>query len=118
MSARCRSILMAFLLTPLLHAAPAWQGELSSSAPGSFAKLPPTVLDFQVSWNGAIDAGRIRMEFAPADVRKAGTYIVRASAASQGAGAVLFPYQTNFWSEIAPTSLRPRFFHAVETDPQ
>lgn len=30
--------------------------------------------------------------------------------------AVLFPYQTSFWSEIAPTSLRPRYFHAVETD--
>jgi hypothetical protein len=118
MSARCRSILMVFLLTPLIHAAPAWPGELSASAPGSFARLPPTVLDFQVSWNGAIDAGRIRMEFAPAGVSKAGTYIVRASAASQGAGAVLFPYQTTFWSEIAPTSLRPRFLHAVETDPK
>ena len=118
MPVRCRPILMALLLTPLMHAAPAWQGELTSSTPGPFAKLPPTVLDYQVSWNGAIDAGRIRMEFAPPDVRKAGTYVVRSSAASQGAGAVLFPYQTNFWSEIAPTSLRPRYFHAVENDPK
>jgi Protein of unknown function (DUF3108) len=118
MSARCRPILMVLFLTPLVHAAPAWQGELTSPAPGPFAKLPPTVLDYQVSWNGAIDAGRIRMEFAPPDVKKAGTLIVRASAASQGAGAVLFPYQTNFWSEIAPTSLRPRYFHGVETDPK
>ncbi|MES2922284.1 MAG: DUF3108 domain-containing protein [Verrucomicrobiota bacterium] len=116
MSARRRSILLALLLSPLIHGAPAWQGELSSPAPGPFAKLPPTVLDFQVSWNGAINAGRIRMEFAPADARKAGTYVVRSSAASQGAGAVLFPYQTSFWSEIAPASLRPRYFHAVETD--
>lgn len=118
MSARCRSVLIAFFLTPLTHAAPAWQAELSSAAPGSFAKLPPTVLDFQVSWNGTINAGRIRMEFAPPNVKKAGTYIVRAAAASQGAGAVLFPYQTSFWSEIAPTSLRPRYFHAVESDPK
>ena len=116
MSARCRSILMALLLTPSIHAAPAWQAELTSPAPGAFAKLAPTVLDFQVSWNGAINAGSIRMEFAPPDVKKAGTFIVRASAASHGAAAVLFAYQTNFWSEIASTSLRPRYFHAVETD--
>ncbi len=118
MFARCCSILMGFVLTPLVSAAPAWQGELTSSTPGSFAKLPPCVLDYQVSWNGAIDAGHIRMEFAPPDVKKAGSLIVRASAASQGVGAVLFPYQTNFWSEIAPTSLRPRYFHGVETDPK
>ena len=116
MSARCCSILMTLLLTPLVHAAPAWQSELTSPSVGPFTKLVPTVLDFQVSWNGAIDAGSIRMEFAPPDVKKAGTYIVRASAASHGAAAVLFPYQTNFWSEIAPTTLRPRFFHAVEID--
>ena len=118
MSARCRSLLIAFFLTPLIHAAPAWQAELTSPTPGRFATLVPTVLDFQVSWNGAINAGNIRIEFAPPDVRKAGTNIVRAAAASHGAAAVLFPYQTNFWSEIAPTSLRPRYFHAVETDPR
>lgn len=65
MSARCRSLLIAFFLTPLIHAAPAWQAELTSPTPGRFATLVPTVLDFQVSWNGAINAGNIRIEFAP-----------------------------------------------------
>lgn len=116
MSARCRSLLLSFLIVPLIHAAPAWQGELTSPAPGPFAKLVPTVLDYQVSWNGTIDAGTVRIEFAPAGVRKAGTLVVRSSASSHGAAAVLFPYQTNFWSELAATSLRPRYFHAVETD--
>lgn len=80
MSARCRSLLIVFFLTPLIHAAPAWQAELTSPTPGRFATLVPTVLDFQVSWNGAIHAGHIRMKFAPPDVRKAGTSIVRAAA--------------------------------------
>ncbi len=109
-------VFVSFLLIPFLHAVPAWQAELTSSAPGTFAKLGPTVLELQVSWNGTIQAGTVRMEFAPPDIRKAGTYVIRSSAASQGAAAVIFPYQTNFWSEIAPTSLRPRFFHASETD--
>ncbi|MES2440106.1 MAG: DUF3108 domain-containing protein [Verrucomicrobiota bacterium] len=113
----CYRVLLIFLLSlPLLHAAPAWQGELTSPAPGAFSKLVPSVLELQVSWNGTIDAGRIRMEFAPPDIKKAGIYVVRSSASSLGAAAVLFPYKTNFWSEISSSSLQPRFFHAVEID--
>jgi hypothetical protein len=56
------------------------------------------------------------MDFAPPDAKKTGAYVVRSSASSQGAAALLFPYQTNFWSELAPSSLRPRYFLAVETD--
>jgi hypothetical protein len=103
-------------LVPQLKAAPAWQAELTTPEPGAFAKPVPTVLDLQVSWNGTIQAGTVRIEFAPPGVSKAGSYVIRSSASSQGAAAVIFPYQTNFWSEIAPTSLRPRFFEAVETD--
>ncbi len=116
MSACRRLIFLPFLTLSVLHAAPTWKGELTSSTPGPFSKLPPTVLDFQVSWNGTINAGTARVEFEPPDVRKPGNLIVRSSAASHGAAAVLFPYQTNFWSELDPTSLRPRLFHAVETD--
>ena len=116
MSARCRTFLLSLLIVPWIHAAPAWQGELTSPAPGPFAKIVPTVLDYQVSWNGTIRAGTVHIEFAPPAVKKAGTLVVRSSASSHGAAAVLFPYQTNFWSELAPTTLRPRYFHAVETD--
>jgi hypothetical protein len=74
------------------------------------------VLDLQVSWNGMINAGTVRMEFAPPDVKKTGSYVIRSSAASHGTAAALFPYQTFFWSEVDPLTLRPRYFHAVETD--
>lgn len=111
-----RLLFFAVLLVPALHAAPAWQAELTSPTPGNFAKLDPAVLELEVSWNGSIRAGTVRMEFAPPDAKKAGTYIVRSSAASQGAAAAIFPYQTSFWSEIAPATFRPRLFHAVEID--
>ncbi len=107
---------LAVLLSPMAHAAPAWQKELTSPASGTFARPAPLVLDYQLSWKGAIDSGKVRIEFAPPDVKKPGTYVVRSSSASLGAAAVLFPYQNHFWSELDPASLRPRFFHAVETD--
>jgi hypothetical protein len=116
MSARRRLVFIALFTASQLHAAPAWKDELTSSAPGAFPALAPTALDLQVSWNGTINAGTIRVEFAPPDVKKPGNFIVRSTAASQGAAALLFPYQTNFWSEVDPASLRPRLFHAVETD--
>jgi hypothetical protein len=109
--------LPAFLLASFAaDAAPAWQNELTSPLPGAFPKLPPSTLEFQVSWNGTIRAGTVRIEFAPPGVRKPDTLIVRSSAASQGAAATLFPYQTHFWSELSPATLRPHFFHAQETD--
>jgi hypothetical protein len=93
-----------------------WQSELTSPAPGPHPKLVPTVLDLQVSWKGMIQSGVLKIEFAPADAKKPGAYLVRSSATSLGAAAVLFPYQSHFWSELDPASFQPRFFKAVEID--
>ncbi len=109
-------ICISLLMLPLLQAAPTWQGELTSPEPGPFLKPVPMVLDLQVSWNGTINAGTVRLEFAPPEVHKSGAYVVRSSAASHGAAAALFPYQSNFWSEMDPTTWRPHYFHAIETD--
>ena len=118
---RCMKFPRSFLvvsisLVSLLHAAPVWMKELTPADLGSFPKIPPTVLEFQVSWNGTIQAGNAKVEFSPVDVKRTGTYIVRSSARSQGTAALLFPYQTNFWSELNPETLRPRLFHALESD--
>jgi hypothetical protein len=118
MSACCRFVCLPFLALSILQAAPAWKSELTSSEPGPFPKLSPTALDLAVSWNGMIKAGTVRVEFAPPDVRKTGNLIVRSTAASQGAAATLFPYQTSFWSEMDSSSLLPQLFHASETDDQ
>jgi len=113
-----RQILIAGLLAAIACAAepPPWKNDLSPAAPGSFPPMPPGVLELQVSWKGLINAGTLRVEFAPHDAKKTGTYVVRSSAASTGAAALLFPYQSHFWSELDPSSLKPRLFHAIETD--
>jgi hypothetical protein len=97
-------------------AEPAWKNELTSPTPGAWSKLPSCTLEMQVSWKGMLDAGKLRIEFAPEDAVKPEVFTVRSSAASTGPAALLFPYQSHFWSELEPASLKPRFFHAVETD--
>jgi hypothetical protein len=108
-------LLLAVSALSALSAAPAWQRELTAAKPGPWPAIAPCALDYQVSWKGMLDSGRLHMEFAPKDVRKPGLLIVRSNAKSTGAAAALFPHQSHFWSEIDPATLRPRFFHGVET---
>lgn len=109
--------LLGILLFPgSLHAAPAWMRELTPAKPGSFTAPAPTTLDLRVSWKGLLDAGHLRLEVAPKDADKPGRLVVRSSAASRGPASALFPYRSDFWSEIDPASLRPLYFHAVESD--
>lgn len=63
-----------------------------------------------------IDAGSIKLDFAPADQPKPGCYVVRSSSRSKGAAASLFPYEADFWSEINAQTLQARQFFATEKD--
>ena len=56
-----RLILVSSLVIPTAIAAPTWQGELTSPAPGKFPNPVPSTLEFQVSWKGMIQAGTCRM---------------------------------------------------------
>ena len=111
-----RLVLTALMLGNLTAEEQPWQNDLTPPAPGTFPAIQPCVLDLRVSWKGMIDSGQLRVEFAPRVATKPGTFIVRSSAASLGLAAGIFPYQSNFWSEIDAASLKPRLFTAVETD--
>jgi hypothetical protein len=110
-----RLLLLVWLAWPGATAEPVWKNELTSTKPGDWPAMPPCVLDFKVSWNGMLDAGRMRLEFAPQGIQKPGRLVARSSAASTGAASALFPYQSDFWSEMDASSYQPRLFHAVET---
>lgn len=111
----CACLVLPFA-SPAAAAPPEWAAELTSAAPGKHSPLPPCVLDMELSWKGMVNSGKLRMEFAPKDVKKSGALVVRSSASSLGAAASLFPYQNHFWSELDPTTFKPRFFHATESD--
>jgi len=112
-----RSFILAALVAGYLGAAePAWKKQLTTATAGPFGPTPACTLDFQVSWKGMINAGVLRMEWAPRDDNKPDAYVVRASAGSMGLAALLFPYQCIFRSELDPTTLKPRSFRATEVD--
>jgi len=107
----------AIALNPLAaSAAPEWSKELNSPKAGSHPALKPTALDYRLSWRGTINAGSLRMEIDPPDVKKPGRSVVRSSANSTGTAARLFPYSHHFWAEIHPRTLKPVFFQGKETD--
>ena len=110
------SILLTLASASLCGAAPEWKQDLTPNVAGTHPALEPVALDYQVSWKGMIDSGKLHMEFAPPDQVKAGAYVVRAYAMSQGAAAKLHPYQFDVWSELNSSSLQPRYVRASETD--
>ncbi len=110
------ALALPFLLALPLGAAPAWKSGLTSPAKGPLPNPPTSSIELELSWKGMLRAGIVRIDFAPADARKAGVYAVRSTSRSLGAAAVLFAYQSDFWSELNPADLRPIFTHAVETD--
>lgn len=108
-----------FLLTVLLPAAPpAWKSELTSPNRGPLPNPSPSSIELELSWKGMLRAGVVTIDFAPRDVKKSGVYCVRAASASLGATALLHPYRSDFWTEMNPKTLLPRYAHAVETEPK
>ena len=109
-------LLLAMTACQVAAANPVWKKDLASPSPGSFPPIPSSILDFQVSWKGIINSGKVRMEFAPIEAKKPGVLVVRSSATSLGPAAAFYPYQANSWVELDPATLKPRFCHSVETD--
>lgn len=101
---------------PLTAAEPEWKNELSKPTLGPHQRISPGILDLKISWNGMIDSGKLSIHFSPKDAKKPQAFVVTSDATSTGAAAGLFPYRSNFWSELDPTTLKPRLFNAVETD--
>ena len=111
-----RSLLVLFLTTAFLAAAPVWEGELTSPKPGPHPTISPSILDFNLSWKGMVKAGSLRLEFAPAGFKKPGSFVTKSTASSEGAATLLFSYKHSHWSEIHPTNLTAKYFHSTEDD--
>jgi len=110
------TFLLLLLITPPCLADPAWKSEIKPQSKGSFPALPPTSLHYRVSWKGMLDAGSVRIDFAPKKHQKTGSYVVSSSSRSLGPASSLFPYESSFWSEIHPVHLTAQRFYATEKD--
>lgn len=117
MNIRCL-LLISFLtgcLLSIAHAAPTWKKDLTPATLGPHPPLAPSVLDLNVSWKGLVNSGKVTMEFAPKGANKPAAFVVRSTAISLGPAAVVFPYKGTSWTELETATLKPRFFHSVET---
>jgi Protein of unknown function (DUF3108) len=97
-----------------LTASPAWEAILTPAKLGPQPRLAPCRLDYKASWKGLLDAGEIHLEFGNPAHAKSGCYVVNSTGKSLGAAASLYTYSHWFWSELDPSTLRPRLFHTVE----
>jgi hypothetical protein len=111
-----RPIILFFMSVGCALSAPDWMADLSPPAPGRHPAIPPSTLDFTLSWKGMLKAGKLQIEFAPKGVTKPGSLVTKCSASSLGAAATLFPYSHSYWSEIDPSSFSSRYFHSTEKD--
>ena len=96
--------------------APAWVADLSPVKRASHPAITPSKLDFRLSWKGMVNAGSLGIEFAPKGEKKAGSMVIKSSASSDGAAALLFPYKHSYWCEINPSTFASRYFHSTEED--
>jgi hypothetical protein len=96
--------------------APKWTKQLSPSKVGSHPPIGSSELEFSLSWKGMPKAGVLNIQFAPKDLKKPGSFVVKSSASSRGAAAALYPYTHSYWSEINPRSLQSKLFHATESN--
>lgn len=113
-----RLLLLSFLTACTVitgRAAPAWEKDLTSSMHGPHPPLAPSVLDINVSWKGIVNSGKVTMEFAPKGAKKPSAFVIRSTATSLGPAALVFPYKGTSWTELEISTLKPRFFHSVET---
>lgn len=105
-----------FLSCSCAFPAPAWEAELSPAKLPSHPAITPSRLDFRLSWKGMLKAGALSIEFAPKAEKKPGSFVIKSSASSEGAAAVLFPYKHSYWCEIDPSTLASRYFQSTEED--
>ena len=65
-----RALFTAVFILPL-RADPAWKSELTSPTLGNHPLPVSSVINMRVSWEGMIESGNLRIEFAPPNATKA-----------------------------------------------
>ncbi|MGB0774834.1 MAG: DUF3108 domain-containing protein [Akkermansiaceae bacterium] len=101
---------------PSVAAPPAWKATVGAFKPDVHPRLAPCKLEYSLSWNGALHAGRAAVEFGKKDKRYSKFYTVQAYGRSTGTAATLFPYVFTYTSFMGKNSHRPLVFVSYEKD--
>lgn len=93
-----------------------WESDVTPPALGPQPKLPPTELQYRLSWKGTVNAGNLTFTFGATDPDSPSDYIAKVYGGSTGVAAGLYPYKISFYSKLDPATLRPRSFIGVEDE--
>ena len=117
----CLTICAAILLSAAsAHAAdftgpPEWMKNVTRLPPGGYANLRPVKMEFTLSWNNKINAGKVELSVTRSESSK-GQFIGEASGKSTGFARVVWPYDFRARSIIDENSLRPITFQLSERE--
>ncbi|MFC5049887.1 DUF3108 domain-containing protein [Rubritalea spongiae] len=93
-----------------------WAESILPYSSGKHTPFPPTKLDYILSWNGAINSGKLTLELGKHDRRYPDVFLTHSYGRSTGAAYALFPYTFTFTSFAQLHTHRPLIFVANEKD--
>lgn len=93
-----------------------WADEIIEYSPSKLPAFSPEKLSYKMSWNGAINSGKLTLEFGKSDPRYPDVFISHAYGRSTGPAYALFPYSFTFTSFAKEANHRPLVFTAKEND--
>ncbi|MDF1737993.1 MAG: DUF3108 domain-containing protein [Verrucomicrobiales bacterium] len=117
----CLFSLFLFLLavTPMgsLRAqdTPKWLKDVTRLPPGGHADLRPVKLDYTLSWNNRVNAGKFEVAIMR-DGSSEGKFVGDASGKSTGFARLVWPYDFKARSIVSENSLRPLTFQLSERE--
>lgn len=94
---------------------PAWMEEITRMPPGDHANLRPVKLDYTLSWNNRVNAGKFHIAIERNDEAHT-KFVGDATGQSSGFARMLWPYDFRARSVVEEDSLRPVIFQLSEKD--
>ena len=114
MSPLHKSVAIFLLTAAVTHAE--WKDSITDYRAPIGPPFTPEKLLYKMSWNGAINSGKLTLEFGKSDPRYPDVFISHAYGRSTGPAYALFPYSFTFTSFSKLTNHRPLVFTAEEND--
>ena len=114
-----RPQVLLLALASLLSALPAasgWQKGVNTGKPGPHLNPRPLSLTYELSWNGALNSGRVNFVFGRADKRYPENYIAQGYGKSTGVAGGIFPYSFEYTSFLKKHDYTSSLFVSKEKD--
>lgn len=106
----------ALLLVLAVPALADWKSQVTPPRLGPQPRLAPIQVDYKLSWNGMLNAGKLTFTFGKPDPSFPSDYVSRASGGSSGIAGKLYPCKIAYVSRMDPATLRPRAFTGVQDE--